>query len=566
MAAVGSTPISFIASYPMNYMNSSTPTDSMVFYYTPGNNGTFQVPQWPSANIENGWFDARGNGNNDHHMSGIDTTTGNMMDIYQYFTLGSSGVCPTCNASSGLKYTYADYVLPANGSANASGTVIAPLTLRSQEFVSAVVNGGAVNHALQMTLTNGEICDSSTANACPVGATGNAAGTRHIWPATTEAFSGGGIVPYGTRLRLKSSYSISGFSAAAQVILTALQHYGVIITDGGLNWQVAVDWDNMPPTEVAALQAITSAHIPVSDFEVVDESSLMESSTSGAVSSGEVVGYTSSTGTKKTHVNLQGSAVNVNTNQYYIMAGTPAQQLTYYSNGSVTCSMSPTVGTLTSGCLYTAPATESSVTSTLVTITSNADAAVKAEMYIYVTPQIVSRFVQGTSDYTDSNGNVWFSNNAYGVGMSNVPSWQGCCQNDPTIPGTDKQLFWNFLASSQTIGDYKVDLHVPNGIYAVAFNNGSVHALGANVRYFYAQGALIATVDPTAVVGQHQQWTLNANVVVNNNVLSFYNAAIANQSQNSGDISSIQVTYLGPLPNGSYVSSGVGLPVGVSIQ
>lgn len=631
MASVGSAAISFLAAYPINYADGSTPGDTLSFYYTPANNGSYPSPVWPSANVENGWFDALGFSGNDHHVLVVDTTNGNLNERYQYyaqapisscsittnvgtciitstntssgfslpnspgrsiqiggftagdtylngtFTLSSAtpttivfpithanastgttgnvtfnsvgGGCSTtgaCNSQEGFKYTYADYSLPANGAANAAGTAIIPLTLRSQEFTSAVINGGAIKHAMQMSLSNGYICASSTANACA----GNAVGTRHIWPATAEAFLGGGIIPYGLRFRLKSSFDISGFSAAAQIILTALKNYGLIVTDGGLSWQVSVDFDNMPKAEAAALRELSIAGIATSNWEVPDESTLMETATSGAANNGEIVTYTSSTGTAATNIDIQGTAVNVNTNQYYIMAGTPAQQLVKYSNGATTCSMSPTVGAITSGCLYTPPAsvTIGTTSATTVTVTSNVTGTVKGEILITVFPATNFNIIQADSDFVDSNGVTWFSGGKFGFGMSSVPSWEGCCQNDGSFPNiVDKQLWWNILQSSSTIGDYKIDVHVPAGTYQVTFNNGTIRPVGQNVRFFYAQGALVATVDSTASVGGlHLPYTLLTNLTVGaNNTLSFYNAGIGNEAWSIGDISSL---FIHPIP------------------
>ena len=39
--------------------------------------------------------------------------------------------------------------------------------------------------------------------------------------------------PMGTRLRLKASFDISGFSAANKVLLTAMKKYGLILADNG---------------------------------------------------------------------------------------------------------------------------------------------------------------------------------------------------------------------------------------------------------------------------------------------------------------------------------------------
>ena len=43
----------------------------------------------------------------------------------------------------------------------------------------------------------------------------------------------------GMRIRLKSGFDISGYSAANQVILTAMKKYGMILADNGSNWYVS---------------------------------------------------------------------------------------------------------------------------------------------------------------------------------------------------------------------------------------------------------------------------------------------------------------------------------------
>lgn len=69
----------------------------------------------------------------------------------------------------------------------------------------------------------------------------------------------------GMRLRLKASFDISSFSAANQVILTALKRYGMIMADNGSSMYIggAPDdrWDN---SDLHNLGSVTAA-----DFEIV---------------------------------------------------------------------------------------------------------------------------------------------------------------------------------------------------------------------------------------------------------------------------------------------------------
>ena len=70
---------------------------------------------------------------------------------------------------------------------------------------------------------------------------------------------------------MKAGYDISTFAPQVQVVLKALKHYGLILTDNGSNWyfQGTEDsrWKN------ALLDELKT--VPGSAFEAVDESSCM---------------------------------------------------------------------------------------------------------------------------------------------------------------------------------------------------------------------------------------------------------------------------------------------------
>jgi len=84
----------------------------------------------------------------------------------------------------------------------------------------------------------------------------------------------------GVRFRLKACFDISGFSATNQVILTALKRYGMFLADNGDPWFLSgvpdERWDN---EDLHNLQ--TGVH--GSNFEAVDESSLIRDPNSGEV-------------------------------------------------------------------------------------------------------------------------------------------------------------------------------------------------------------------------------------------------------------------------------------------
>jgi hypothetical protein len=43
----------------------------------------------------------------------------------------------------------------------------------------------------------------------------------------------------GTRLRLRRSYGLGGFSGPAKAIAEALKRYGMIVADNGSNWYIS---------------------------------------------------------------------------------------------------------------------------------------------------------------------------------------------------------------------------------------------------------------------------------------------------------------------------------------
>ena len=130
-------------------------------------------------------------------------------------------------------------------SADAAGLPIFPGLVRYDE-----VAAGAINHAFRMTLAQTK-SDSNGGYFVPPAthAAGNNSGTDNIM---------------GMRLRLKASFDISGFSAANQVILTAMKNYGMIVADNGSNmyFQGAPDanWDD---NDLNALKAIDASNFDV---------------------------------------------------------------------------------------------------------------------------------------------------------------------------------------------------------------------------------------------------------------------------------------------------------------
>jgi hypothetical protein len=549
IAGAGTVPVNYLPSFPLNYVDASTPTQNMVFFYTPGNNGPFKIPQYPHAEIESGWFS--GPFGPDRHFFAIDTTSGTFQEMYNYYAAGAATTvegCSACTSQSGLKYSHLTYDLPSNGATDAAGMYVMPLSLHVQELEQALATGGTVNHALRFTLQNGYICGSSVAGACG----GNAGGTRHIWPATSEALAGGGVVPYGARFRLKSSFDISKFSSIAKILLTQLKQYGIILADGGYGWQITTDYTRWP-AEVRSAFSEIAAGIGPSNFEAVDESGLMVSLSSGNTNvSGETVIATSTSDpTNNTQIGVVltgGVTVNLPRDAMYFQAGAAPQQLIAYANGSsatgVTWSMNPSVGTLTTDGVYTAPAAQVSPVTTTVTARSSANPSVVASMQLTVLPNgpirlyscNSSNYVLCPSSYTDTGGTVWYpmTGDDGGYPYDNGGTW-------PSTPDIAlyKVPYYSLASGGQ---DLRFDISVPNGNYSITAKESETNDCSAGKEYigFESQGILVYDrVDIFSAAGGcnlPKDFVLSASVT--NGLLSF---VLRRESNTYTHISAIEI-------------------------
>ena len=118
----------------------------------------------------------------------------------------------------------------------------------------------------------------------------------------------------GMRLRLKSSYDISGFSAQMQVILTAMQHYGLILADNGSSLFVTGVSDSRWGSDLDSLKSV-----PASAFEVVQINPVYTNANIPTGSAPTISSFTAS----PTHVSSGGSVTlswNTSSTQYLIVS------------------------------------------------------------------------------------------------------------------------------------------------------------------------------------------------------------------------------------------------------
>jgi hypothetical protein len=612
--SIGGEP-TFFTDFPYNYVVPGN-TDILDFTYTPLNNGTFEVPAFPNAKSEHGWFSNLQGLSDDHHVMMVDTTTvgsggmGTLSELYQYypdcvttaasvtgnvatitcsknpmaneflvgstititgftgadtyFNLASTTIASvtstsisynlnhangtastngaagkgwansypgTRNSQSGIKYNSMDYNLPQNNSTDAAGMELQKYILSAQEVEQAVASNGSINHAFRNTYALGVEASSS------------------IWPATTFA-TDGFTVPFGAGLRLQGNVNISTYSVTAQKILTAIRNYGMYNADAGQNLAMTAELTRWPKVYYDALTEIGNSSIR-GQMEFFDPSSIMVSTSSALTTHNrETVTFTriSDNATASVDVALNGPAVNFAQDVLYIQAGTPAQQLPVLNNyGGYSCVMNPSTGTLTSGCLYTPPATLNVATTTVITATSSVNSSVASIMTLTVFPNTGIYVIPSkTSDYTDTAGHVWVNR----TGISDQPDNQGCCScdNSAHFPTLTNISLWNCSVGSNSVWgwDTKMNFLVPNGTYQVIYNYGTQYTTGGQLnKLSVGNKEVYYDVDMSTVAGGQYEPFVSTTTAVFNNQL---NVGIWNMNDAGAPVSSLSIIQMAGPP------------------
>jgi hypothetical protein len=484
----------------------------MVFKYSPGANAPFPLLRWPEIGVEAGVFSDPTLV--DQHVLGVNTQSCGFSEIYKLYPVGSQAnppiSCGACNSQSGVKYNGDSYAL--NGGVDAAGMYVSPVSLRYSELKSCSLGRGPISHALRFTMANGFLAGSN------------------VWPATAFTNEPGSL-PYGFRIRLKSSFNINAFSPTAQCVLRAMQNYGAFMADGGTNMAFQTMADATGDyTLFNALREITLAHATLNSdqFEIVDESTLEDTNRSSPTyQSGRVnpsnpyvtpdhfVSVIATNGSSESStipVILQPITIGVDRAVgYSFMAGAPATQLNVWVNGSTvatfSCTMSPSVGTLTSDGLYTPPATSMTRQTTQVTCTATADNSQSVLFPIFVYPQAAIResLSEDTNvDFTDANGNVWYA----GIGaFYRLPGAANCdfgyLPGSPWPPLPSIGLYYHCEYGSM---DARYRFFVPNGTYSITLMFGiggtTPFPRGMWVQGIDAQGLVYSGSNATNITAQ----------------------------------------------------------------
>ncbi len=230
---------------PFDVVDGSHPTVSVDFQYAdesdPG-----PYPFGADTHVEGG---------SDEHALMVDSDTCTLFELYDAHWHGG-----TPDAGSGAIFDLgSNAVRPAGWtSADAAGLPILPGLVRYDE-----VEAGAIEHAIRFTV------DCTT--------------RRYVWPARHQAgVRDRSCPPMGARFRLRAGFSLGGFSPDARVVLTAMQHYGMIVADNGSDWYFQGTTDDRWTDDL--LDQLKS--VPASAFVAVDESGCKVSADSAAFAYG----------------------------------------------------------------------------------------------------------------------------------------------------------------------------------------------------------------------------------------------------------------------------------------
>ena len=197
--------------------------------------GPYPIP--PDAPIEDGPA-----GKGDRHVIVIDRDA---WKLYELWSAHPDAGGKSWRAGSGAIFDLGSNQLRPAGwtSADAAGLPVFPGLVRYDEAVEKK----AITHALRFTAVR----------------------TRHAYVAPATHFASkltdANLPPMGMRVRLRADFGISKFPPAAQVILTALKKYGMLLADNGSDWFLSGAPD--PRWDEDALH--TLARVKGRDFEVI---------------------------------------------------------------------------------------------------------------------------------------------------------------------------------------------------------------------------------------------------------------------------------------------------------
>ena len=214
------------------HANGSTPTRPIVawpstndYYFTDCDDPGAPFPLPDVGGIEGtdppGY--ACGASDNDCHLLVVNDASKVLYEAYATNSADASGIHAICGLRWDLTKTYPRYGRGEHcTSADGAGFPVAPLLFNADEVWAAAQAHGDLGHAIRFIVGNNRMMND-----------------RYVHPASHGTFATSdthaNAVPYGSRLKLKQSFDVNGFSSnqAVRAILRTLQKYGMFLSDGG---------------------------------------------------------------------------------------------------------------------------------------------------------------------------------------------------------------------------------------------------------------------------------------------------------------------------------------------
>ncbi|MEM7048875.1 MAG: hypothetical protein AAF604_04410 [Acidobacteriota bacterium] len=199
-----------------------------------------------------------------------------LYEAYRSTASGSAQLEAQCLA---LWYLDGDYPPEGRGehctSADAAGFPIAPLLFNADEIAASLAadasGNGDLGHAVRFILPNARMATDASL--------GGVAGRLYVRPASHAGGPSGpqGSIAYGSRLRLRADFPLTGYSPAARVILNTLKRYGMVLADGGTVALTAESdlftttrWSDLGINSRVFDLTAGAAKVLATDFEVLD--------------------------------------------------------------------------------------------------------------------------------------------------------------------------------------------------------------------------------------------------------------------------------------------------------
>jgi hypothetical protein len=229
---------------PYNVVDGDAVEPAEIDFYYPDESDTGPYPIPADPLIEGG---------DDRHILLVDTSDCRLLEIYDAGHEGGN----RWSAGSGAVWDLTGYALRPETwtSADAAGLPVLPGLVRYDE-----VAAGEIRHAIRFTAEETR--------------------QEYIWPARHYAsnITDSDVPPMGQYFRLRADFDMSAYSREVQVILRAMQAYGIILADNGADWFISGAPDSRWDNEML-VESFRTIH--GSDFEAVDTSSLMIDPDSG---------------------------------------------------------------------------------------------------------------------------------------------------------------------------------------------------------------------------------------------------------------------------------------------